>query len=231
MRDFRDAKVMARALRDALKAKAVETTHTEALELIAKAFGYDNWNILSAKIEATEPPATAAPPASDERSLSVAAEIKPPPPKTLYCSFCGKSQHDVAKLIAGPPPVLICDECVDICNDVVEPDDDKELFRLMKADEESGRRAYPVLLELARGMPTEELAHYVERGRKGVERNRAVLRDIERRLAMRSGEVPADHNQGSIGGRAAMQQKAQRELKRYEDVLGIATTVLGERRQ
>jgi len=55
MRDFRDAKVMARALRDVLKAKAVETTHAEALELIAKAFGYDNWNILSAKIEAAEP--------------------------------------------------------------------------------------------------------------------------------------------------------------------------------
>jgi glyoxalase superfamily protein/ClpA/ClpB-like protein len=55
MRDFRDAKVMARALRDALKAKAVEITHTEALELIAKAFGYDDWNILCAKIEAAEP--------------------------------------------------------------------------------------------------------------------------------------------------------------------------------
>ena len=55
MRDFRDAKAMARALRDALKAKAIETTHSEALELIAKAFGYENWNILSAKIEAAEP--------------------------------------------------------------------------------------------------------------------------------------------------------------------------------
>ena len=55
MRDFRDAKTMARALRDALKAKAVEVTHAEALELIAKAFGYDNLNILSAKIEAAEP--------------------------------------------------------------------------------------------------------------------------------------------------------------------------------
>ena len=42
MRDFRDAKAMARALRDALKAKAIEITHTEALELIAKAFGYEN---------------------------------------------------------------------------------------------------------------------------------------------------------------------------------------------
>src|SRR6266581_7435551 len=54
MRDFRDAKAMARALRDALKAKAIETTHAETLELIAKAFGYENWNILSAKIEAAD---------------------------------------------------------------------------------------------------------------------------------------------------------------------------------
>ena len=230
MRDFRDAKVMARALRDALKEKAVETTHAEALELVAKAFGYENWNILSAKIEGAEPSASAKPPASDDRSLSVAAENKPPPPKTLYCSFCGKSQHEVRKLIQGPPPVLICDECVDICTNVVEPDDDKELFRSMKGNEESGRSAYPALLDLARRMPTEELAHYVERGRKGVERNRATLQAIER-LAMRGGEASADQNQGSIGGRAAMQQKAQRELKRYEDVLSIATTVLGERRQ
>jgi ClpX C4-type zinc finger/Glyoxalase superfamily protein len=223
MRDFRDAKVMARALRDALKAKAVETTHAEALELIAKAFGYDNWNILSAKIEASEPPA------SDERSLAVAAENKPVPPKTLYCSFCGKSQHEVRKLIAGPPPSFICDECVELCIDIIEPDDDLELFRLMRANEESEATAYPALLELARRKSTEELAHYVERGRKGVERNRFALQAIERRR--RGGEVAADHNQGSIGGLAAMQQKAQRELKRYEDALNIATTVLGERRQ
>ncbi len=45
MGDFRDAKVMARTLRDVLKAKAIEITHTEALELIAKAFGYKNWNM------------------------------------------------------------------------------------------------------------------------------------------------------------------------------------------
>ena len=35
---------------------------------------------------------------------------------TLYCSFCGKSQHEVRKLIAGPT-VFICDECVELCND------------------------------------------------------------------------------------------------------------------
>ena len=84
MHDFRDAKAMARALRDALKAKAVETTHSEALELIAKAFGYENWNILSAKIEAAEP-AASSDASSDERSLSVAARNDPPPPRTLYC--------------------------------------------------------------------------------------------------------------------------------------------------
>ena len=229
MRDFRDAKAMARSLRDALKAKAIETTHTEALELIAKAFGYENWNILSAKIEAAEPSASATPPASDERSPSIAARNEPAAPKTLYCTFCGKSQHEVRKLIQGPPPQLICDECVELCIDIIEPDDDLELLRLMRANEESEATAYPAFLELARGKSTEELAHYVERGRKGVERNRAALQAIERRPTTHDGNV--DHNHGSIGGRAAMQQKAQRELKRYEDVLSIATTVLGERRQ
>ena len=36
----------------------------------------------------------------------------------MYCSFCGKSQHEVHKLIAGPS-VYICDECVDLCNDII----------------------------------------------------------------------------------------------------------------
>ena len=38
--------------------------------------------------------------------------------KTLYCSFCGKSQHEVKKLIAGPS-VFVCDECIDLCNDII----------------------------------------------------------------------------------------------------------------
>jgi len=52
--------------------------------------------------------------------------------KLLYCSFCGKSQHEVRKLIAGPS-VFICDECVELCNDIIReeikeiaPKDDKE---------------------------------------------------------------------------------------------------------
>ncbi|HQW19673.1 MAG TPA: ATP-dependent Clp protease ATP-binding subunit ClpX [Rhodocyclaceae bacterium] len=46
------------------------------------------------------------------------AEKKSGPEKLLYCSFCGKSQHEVKKLIAGPS-VFICDECIDLCNDIV----------------------------------------------------------------------------------------------------------------
>jgi hypothetical protein len=38
--------------------------------------------------------------------------------KVLYCSFCGKSQHEVRKLIAGPS-VFICDECIELCNDII----------------------------------------------------------------------------------------------------------------
>ena len=38
--------------------------------------------------------------------------------KTLYCSFCGKSQHEVKKLIAGPS-VFVCDECIELCNEII----------------------------------------------------------------------------------------------------------------
>jgi ATP-dependent Clp protease ATP-binding subunit ClpX len=44
---------------------------------------------------------------------------------TLYCSFCGKSQREVKKLIAGPS-VYICDECIDLCNDIIHEDAAKE---------------------------------------------------------------------------------------------------------
>ena len=43
---------------------------------------------------------------------------KPGAEKLLYCSFCGKSQHEVRKLIAGPS-VFICDECIELCNDII----------------------------------------------------------------------------------------------------------------
>ena len=61
--------------------------------------------------------------------------------KLLYCSFCGKSQHEVRKLIAGPS-VFICDECVDLCLDIIREDVGKE------ADKEVGDRL-PTPLEIS----------------------------------------------------------------------------------
>ncbi len=46
--------------------------------------------------------------------------------KLLYCSFCGKSQHEVRKLIAGPS-VYVCDECVELCNEIIREEIDVEL--------------------------------------------------------------------------------------------------------
>ena len=45
--------------------------------------------------------------------------------KSLFCSFCGKNQHEVKKLIAGPS-VFVCDECIDLCNDIIK-EESKEL--------------------------------------------------------------------------------------------------------
>lgn len=58
--------------------------------------------------------------------------------KLLYCSFCGKSQHEVRKLIAGPS-VFICDECVDLCNEIIkdelEDNTEEAIDRLPKPKE------------------------------------------------------------------------------------------------
>ncbi|MCG8440622.1 MAG: AAA family ATPase, partial [Caulobacterales bacterium] len=47
---------------------------------------------------------------------------------TLYCSFCGKSQHEVRKLIAGPT-VFICDECVELCMDIIREETKTSLVK------------------------------------------------------------------------------------------------------
>ena len=57
--------------------------------------------------------------------------------KLLYCSFCGKSQHEVRKLIAGPS-VFICDECVDLCNDII-----REEIQEQDADDTSSKLPTP----------------------------------------------------------------------------------------
>ncbi len=53
--------------------------------------------------------------------------------KLLYCSFCGKSQHEVKKLIAGPS-VFICDECIELCNDIIREEVHTAEVKNAKAD-------------------------------------------------------------------------------------------------
>jgi ATP-dependent Clp protease ATP-binding subunit ClpX len=62
---------------------------------------------------------------------------------TLYCSFCGKSQHEVRKLIAGPT-VFICDECVELCTDIIE-EDQKENAVKSKENVPTPKAIYTVL--------------------------------------------------------------------------------------
>lgn len=57
-----------------------------------------------------------------------------PDEKLLYCSFCGKNQHEVKKLIAGPS-VFICDECVDLCNDII-----REEAQTVHAEKVAGKK-------------------------------------------------------------------------------------------
>ena len=59
--------------------------------------------------------------------------------KLLYCSFCGKSQHEVKKLIAGPS-VFICDECVDLCNDIIREE--------IQEQNDSGQSKLPIPHEI-----------------------------------------------------------------------------------
>src|SRR2546428_2933459 len=51
---------------------------------------------------------------------------------TLKCSFCGKSQNDVRKLIAGPT-VYICDECIELCNDIIAEELEEEKSRELRS--------------------------------------------------------------------------------------------------
>jgi hypothetical protein len=111
MRDYRNAKVMAQTLRDDLNEKSLTLSHSESLELVAHMLGLRDWNVLAAKI--------------DVEHGSQPAEAKPVEGSATTprcCAFCGKTQYEVAKLIAGPA-AFICDKCVGLCSDVLIDED------------------------------------------------------------------------------------------------------------
>jgi ATP-dependent Clp protease ATP-binding subunit ClpX len=73
---------------------------------------------------------------------------------TLYCSFCGKSQHEVRKLIAGPT-VFICDECVELCMDIIGEENKSSL---VKSGEHLARESITL-----GGSPLEEMSSFASR--------------------------------------------------------------------
>jgi hypothetical protein len=184
MRDYRDAKAMAQTLRESLKTRHIDLTHSAALELIAKAFGFKDWQVLAARIEADR-----APPLKSAQKPAGASS-------TLYCSFCGKSQHEVAKLIAGPN-VFICDECAGLCDDILW-------------EQGPGTDAEP--RQALAGKSSEELVVLKAKARSSVARGRRLL-DAIRALDGESGRsVPADTAGGSEARRwfALRQSSGQR---------------------
>ncbi len=70
------------------------------------------------------------------------ADRKSTTDKLLYCSFCGKSQHEVRKLIAGPS-VFICDECINLCNDIIRDEISAE-----NGSKGNGKQALPTPKEI-----------------------------------------------------------------------------------
>ena len=80
--------------------------------------------------------------------------------KLLYCSFCGKSQHEVRKLIAGPS-VFVCDECVELCNDIIreELEDQVVDWLLERARVTERPRSFSELTGFGRSAPEHEHNH------------------------------------------------------------------------
>jgi Glyoxalase superfamily protein/Clp amino terminal domain, pathogenicity island component len=102
MRDFRDAKAMARTLRAALAAKGLRITISESLELIAQAFGVADWNTLSAAIRAEGPtrPESASPPPPPTAESVARPRFSVELEATLHraLAYASKRKHEYATL-------------------------------------------------------------------------------------------------------------------------------------
>ncbi|TCL72277.1 glyoxalase superfamily protein [Rhizobium sp. BK251] len=89
MRDFRDAKLMAKALRQAFADRNTPISHSEALEIVAAQFGFDEWNILSARIEAASAAAGSTNRPSIEPPIPIFRIFSVEKAMEFYCGFLG----------------------------------------------------------------------------------------------------------------------------------------------
>ena len=202
MRDFHDSKTMAQSLRTALAQSSITVTHSQSLELIAKAFGLDNWNILAAKIEAE----TTAP-----------AEVRPANgPSVLHCSFCGKTQYEVDRLIAGPN-VFICNACVGLCDGILLEKDVGRRLAAARAD-----RPNEDPLEVAReafgDFSNERLLTYHHSLADGLDHIEWGLREAAQALARKAGEpwTPDPYAAARGWKRGPMADKSPEEVRAHK---------------
>ena len=208
MRDFRDSKTMAQSLRTALADTSVTVTHSQSLELIAKAFGYDNWNILAAKVEAEKPPPLAEPaPAQDGAKTA------------LHCSFCGKSQYEVDRLIAGPS-VFICDTCVGLCDGILLEKDVGRRLAAARANR-PGDDTLEVAREAFADFSNERLLTYQTSLADGLDHIEWGLREASRALARKPGEPWQPDPYAAARGwkRGPMAEKSPEEVRAHKAAL------------
>ena len=129
MRDFRDAKAMAQTLRETLDARSVSLTHSESQELIAKVLGFRDWNVLAARIQASQP---GVPPPGTSVRAPVLPSVSAGPgipvismrdlvlfPQMILSIFVGRpdTQRAVEFALAGDRRVLVVAQRRDIDND------------------------------------------------------------------------------------------------------------------
>ncbi len=130
MRTYKDAKEMAKSLRESLAARSVFLSHSECLETVAKQLGFADWNALSAKLHVEPrrlgPSKDAASAILRPASRGATHPMSRMAAHELMCrSFCARSKHEVRSLIEGgcrnpalSQCVFICDECVAFCAQV-----------------------------------------------------------------------------------------------------------------
>ena len=127
MSTHNEAKAMVKFLRAAMAERNISLRHSECLEIVARQFGYADWNTLSATLPAEERPLAPLPVPELPSPTAEAKTARTAAPERLCCSFCRKSEHEVRSLIEGgcsrprrAPEncVFICDECVAFCAQV-----------------------------------------------------------------------------------------------------------------
>jgi hypothetical protein len=121
----KNAKTMAKSLRDSLVDQNVLLSHSTCLEIVARQFGFDDWNTLSAKLPAQGETELPLDEVATHAEMGVTSEINRTDAPWSTCSFCGKSRHEVRSLVGGcggweafrarrgpeRSNVFICDEC------------------------------------------------------------------------------------------------------------------------